>query len=216
MNNGDYNVFCLGDSITYGLNDTNGGWCDKLKNYFLDKETKDPEGQSVRIWNFGISGQTIKNFTENSCLQEPLTRVKKHKSNIFIVAFGANDSAYDINQSSFLTSVEDFTQSLKKIFAIYSKFGDIIFVNITPVSVDINDKPDKYNCLRSNEYISTFNKIIAQQAKESNSHYVDINTLFLKADKKNLLSFDGLHPNSLGHNLMYLEIKTAIESLLIS
>ena len=214
----DYNIFCLGDSITYGLNDNKGGWCDRLKVHFLEKEITDPNHSSIRIWNFGISGQTIKSFIENGTLQEPFTRIKKNKSNIFIIAFGANDCAYSTDESDFLTSTEDFTQSLKKIVDLFSEFGKIIYINITPISTDISNKPDKYNCIRSKEYISLFNDIISKHAKVTGSLFVDINSSFqesFKRDKQNLLSIDGLHPNSLGHNLMYLEIKAAIESLIL-
>ena len=214
----DYNIFCLGDSITYGLNDSDGGWCDRLKKYYLDREIKDPEGLSVRVWNFGISGQTIKDFINKNRYQEPLSRIKKKKKNIFVVAFGANDAGFDTEKDIFLTSLEDFRASLKEITALYSGQGEIIFVNITPVSQSIDNKPDKYNCCRSNNYVSTFNEAIAEHSSESNSKLLDLNQVFSnfsEQEEKSLLSGDGLHPNSLGHNLIFGEIKNFLKVFLV-
>jgi lysophospholipase L1-like esterase len=208
----DYNIFCVGDSITYGLNDAYGGWCDNLKKTYLSDEITNKTDHSIRVWNMGISGQTIVDFIEkDQRYLEPLTRIKKSKSNIFIIAFGANDAAFDNEKQDFLVPLPLFESSLIKLIKTYSKYGKILLLNITPISQSIENIPDKYNCQRSKQNVDLFNKTILKLSTEENCLYLDINKYFMSELK--LLSDDGLHPNSKGHLLIATKVKQTLESI---
>lgn len=202
----DYNIFCVGDSITYGLSDSKGGWCDRLKTEFLNRTESD---NSFRVWNFGISGQTIQDcFTKNERFKEPINRIKPNKKNIFVLAFGANDAAFDKEKQEFLTPKVEFESRYKELIKFYSNYGRCIIVGITPISKSIEGVADKYNCYRKNEFINQYNQIL-KEISNNDTPFLNIYVDFYD-QKEGLLSSDGLHPNTDGHTLIGTKVKEMV------
>lgn len=203
----DYNIFCVGDSITYGLNDSGGGWCDRLKAQFLINSKTE---NSFRVWNFGISGQTVTNCLEkDERYKEPISRIKPKKDNIFILAFGANDAAFDEEAQEFLTPKIEFKLHYTKLIEFYSTYGRCVVVGITPVSNSIDGIADKYNCYRKDILIKEYNQLLKEITINTKTTFIDIYKEFGE-DKEKLLSLDGLHPNSEGHKLIQEKIKQEV------
>ena len=65
----------------------------------------------------------------------------------------------------------------------------------------------------TNESLKEYNNSIKQLCDEQNLNFVEVYEAFLKANFKNLLA-DGLHPNSEGHNKIYLKIMPEVENLI--
>jgi lysophospholipase L1-like esterase len=207
----DYNIFCIGDSITYGLFDSEGGWCDRLKKHFLQLEMKNQ--RSIRVWNIGISGQIILDFVSKPERQSyPYSLIKKSRKNIFIIAFGANDAAFDTITGAHLVPHEKFTQTLQGIIDGYNVFGEVVLLDITPVSVSVEKVKDTYNCYRSNLFVTQYNDILSAAAFRNNIQLISVNNSFNANGVESLLCEDGLHPNSKGHEIIFNAVLSSLNS----
>ncbi|MEA3399067.1 MAG: GDSL-type esterase/lipase family protein [Patescibacteria group bacterium] len=201
-------IFCFGDSITHGSNDlVLGGWVNRLNLYLENKP--DFEGS---IFNLGISGETTKGLIERFN-QESKTRIKeKDVNNIFIFAYGANDSAIINESDSFKVDVNDFKENLIKAITEAKKFSSKIFIlTITPVVEEsaVISRSGKY--FRSNDYIKKYNDKIEEIVKEQNIEIIDINSVYTNKSYKDLFTEDGLHPNDKGHELIF---KTVVNKII--
>ncbi len=211
----NYNVFCLGDSITYGLSDPIGGWCDRLKSECLSAEFSATSNTTFRIWNFGISGQTVTDLVKkDSRFKEPLSRIRENRENIFILGFGANDCAFDTEAQDFLTQKTEFKSNLKFLIDLYRDYGKCIVLGITPVTKDLEGKKDNYNCIRNNEFVAHYNNILKSVCTEYDIDFVDTYSVFTK--ENDLISDDGLHPNTKGHKIILEIVKKVLNNLNIT
>ncbi|MGC9311002.1 MAG: SGNH/GDSL hydrolase family protein, partial [Candidatus Aenigmatarchaeota archaeon] len=62
----------------------------------------------------------------------------------------------------------------------------------------------------NNERILEYNKILDEICGKKEITFVELLSLFEERGKESLL-FDGLHPNSKGHELIFQEVKKSLE-----
>ena len=200
-------IICFGDSITRGENDKDrGGWVDRLKSFYISKflETKDNE---VCVFNMGIGGETtdglIKRFPD-----EFDTRLLPDGNNIVTFAYGANDIAL-VNNTNTLSET-NFSSNLAFCIDYALKKNTYVFlINILPIIEISNNQLDTPGKTRKNEDIIRYNKRVLNISEKKKIGHIDIYSPFIK-DHQSLLTFDGIHPNTNGHELIYDKIKTSI------
>jgi lysophospholipase L1-like esterase len=204
-------IFCFGDSITYGYKDqTLGGWTNRLKLYL-----ENSDNFKGLIYNLGVPGETtdrlIERFTLETISRLNEVREERKNDNVFIFAYGANDSAIMPSRSSFRVDVDTFKSNLIKVVIEAKKFGGKIYIQtITPVIEEITISSLVKDKSRSNEYIKKYNNKIIEVSKEQNIEVIDVNSAYLKQGYHDLFCEDGLHPNDKGHELIF---KTVIEKI---
>ena len=208
-------IFCFGDSITRGEYDpVSGGWVNKLVTHFFNKGLEHGIHNTHEVYALGISGETSVEAL-NRIEQEFLSRRDKEMQSVFVFAYGANDSAFYASEHRFAVSKEDFKKTLKSLVTIVQKYNGItVFVNITPVIEEKNKEPNHRGKIRNNQYVREYNEIVKQVAEEEHTKLVDVYSLFNEANLDSLFIEDGLHPNSLGHEIIFDAVINALSNTL--
>ncbi len=200
------NIFIYGNSITYGEWDEQGGWANRIRAHF-DRQVLPVPNDYIITYNLGIPSDTsagIANRIENETRArlEPNPAVRNVQ---FVIATGANDSRWLIEENRQAVSIDEFKNNMRLIRNKAQQFSDdIIFVGLLPCIEDEVKKAAREHSwveLYYNDSLSQFNDIIQQVSQENNHTFVDLNRLFIKRDYDDLFS-DGLHPNSKGHELI--------------
>jgi len=107
-------IFCFGDSLTYGAWDiSSSGWVSRLRMFLDKKQSADPDLYFL-TYNLGICGETTDSLV-NRFLPEMKARIKAGDDNVFIFAYGTNDSAFISSQNDFSVKADDFKKNLEKV-----------------------------------------------------------------------------------------------------
>lgn len=192
-------IFCFGDSITWGSWEKGGGWADRLKLSAYEYVESHP-GQWIEIYNLGISGDNTSGLRERFS-NETSQRIEEGAEPVFIFAFGANDACFIPSQDAFRCPIEDFENNYRAVLAEAKKLSKTIsLLTITPVNETLPQKEDR---VRKNEFVDKYNTVIQHIALEEGVDLIDVNHAYLDNDYPSLLGLDGLHPNANGHALIY-------------
>ena len=197
-------ILIFGDSTAYGRWDKRGGWAERLRSLYMEKNiiNIDPYWE---VYNFGVDGDCSKDLLERLEF-EIKQRITEGEGEIIIVfAIGLNDS--QIGRIGIGTEL--FKSNIEKLCNIASKYSSkIIFIGLNSVDeLKTNPMPwDDENMFYTNEKIEKYNNIIKSICQENNIHFIDMFNEFNKLNYKKLLE-DGLHPNSEGHQKMFEIVK---------
>jgi lysophospholipase L1-like esterase len=187
----------LGDSIAYGNNDPYGGWVWYLRELL---SSNNPDNEIV---NLSIGGETILNFSKD--IESGLKRFLDATIEIvFILALGINDTN-SIKHPAATSDNNEFINSLGKILDYLKKYSSFIYcVGLTRVD-ESKVSPDF-----TNSKIEEYDKLLEIFAGENRISYIDLKSSVFNKDFGSLLD-DGLHPNTIGHKLIYEEIRKHIK-----
>jgi lysophospholipase L1-like esterase len=177
----------MGDSIT-------DGWGKKYGQFFPGKP----------YINRGISGQTT---------PQMLIRFRPDvialKPKVVVILAGTNDIAGNTGPSS-LEMIED---NMASMVELAQKNGiKVVLSSVMPVCDYIRNQTRQ----RPNETIVAFNNWMKEYAAAHNAVYLDYYTPMLddKGVFKQELTYDGLHPNSAGYDVMMPLAQMAIDKAL--
>ncbi len=187
------NIF--GDSITYGGYVEGISWVDQLRNY-LEENPND----YFEVYNLGITGDTsggvLKRFTVENEARIP---------DIIMIAIGINDSKYINTKGNPFVPFEEFGNNLLSVVEQAKLFTEnIVFVGLTKV----DEARTMGNCewdtneYFDNENVEIYNAKIKEICEKNNLFFIEMLDLLENKDLK-----DGLHPNSVGHEKMFLRIR---------
>lgn len=199
------NLVIFGDSIAYGAWDELGGWTDRIKIY---RESQRQGSSSYALtYNMGIPGDTIYGLYQRIKNElEIRTSLDKYQNQV-ILSYGMND-LIPVNASDRLVSPEDFEDYYQKVlFYLKEKAIKITVLNITPINEEAGLESISG---RINEIIVKYNQIIKKVCDKNSINLIDIYSIFLANNFKDLLDQDGLHPNSSGHQLIF---ETVVKNL---
>lgn len=99
---------------------------------------------------------------------------------------------------------KEFKNNLQKLINLARKISDkIVFIGLPMIDQEIVD-PMPWDTDKSyrNEYVKKYDKAIKLIVEENGMEYISIFEKFAVDDYKKLL-FDGAHPNSEGHQLIF-------------
>ena len=189
-------ICIFGDSTTWGAFDIEkGGWVQRLRTFIeLSME------ELTEIYNCGVSGDNTENL-----LMRFNNEAKSRKADKIIFAIGINDSSYIDSKNHLMVPIKKFRENLELLIKQARGFtNDITFVGLTPVD-DSKTKPWIENIFYNNENILKYNAIIESVAKENKLEFISVYNLLTKDDL-----YDGLHPNSSGHQKIFETIKNKL------
>lgn len=186
------NIF--GDSIVYAGYVDGGGWAYKLKDY-LEKKEED----YFEVYNLGICGDNSEKL-----LNRFKTENESRTPSSIIIAIGINDSQYVNSKDNPRISLEEFENNLTCIIRDGKIFADkIIFIGLTKVDESkLMPVPWDLTKYYDNENISLYNDKIKEICEKNNLPFIEMMDLLNDDDLE-----DGLHPNSEGHEKMFLRIR---------
>lgn len=206
-------ILCFGDSITLGEKDLEqGGWADCLKKQYFN-QFSDCQTQEITLYNLGVAGETTDGLV-NRLDGELRARHIKNQNLIVVFAYGANDIVVHRAKGKNIVPELYFVRNIKNCIAIAKQFkAEILLLNILPIADATEGKINQYGQLKFDHDIQAYNFKLKKLADEVSCEYLDLYTTFVKKNKAEYLSSDGVHPNSKGHELLYQNIKQKLLTL---
>lgn len=196
-------IFCFGDSITYGSwDEQQAGWTQRLR-LKLDERMR-ATGEYTLLYNLGIPSETTEGLVKRFAA-ETVARIstKEKEEAIFIFAFGANDAKFIPTRQVFQVSETQYVHNLSEVMSKAKKWSaKILFLNITPLNEVVTANPPGKDHSRRNEWMQQYNTRLAQFCQENEVALLDVNGAFRQLAPELLLVEDGVHPNAAGHQLI--------------
>ncbi len=188
-------IAIFGDSFVEGVGDTEkGGWAYRLK---------DTMRSNFDVYIDGLGGRNIIDLKK--VIQ---VFFKNNSADYIIINIGINDSRYRESLSGLEVPPEKFKRIYEEIIdlALQNGASHVIALGLSRVDEDIvfDYKPDKCH---TNSNAELLDKEIASLASRKKVIYVPIANMIRTTKSPNTL-FDGLHPNSLGHSMIFNAVVT--------
>lgn len=206
-------VLIFGDSITQGFYDNKGGWATRLVNQYLEQEVAG-KSNTPTLFNLGISGDTTQDLL-NRFEAESSARIDKGSNNALVFAIGTNDSIYrggDVD-----CTPEKYRQKLSNLVDMARAYTNkMLFVSLFPV-IDELLQPFPWSSsgkCYSTERMRLFNNTLITFCKDNNLRLVDVWTEYEEHPDLKSLFFDGIHPNSKGHQIIVDMVNPELEKVL--
>lgn len=195
------NIYCFGDSITFGEYDTEkGGWVNRLKIDCMAHFIARGEAEKC-VFNLGIGGETTR-LMRPRFKRELETRLENDQASLVILAYGANDAA-EIN-AQLRVPLPEYVENLDAVIdEARSRKCEVGLVNITPVAPVADGVRNPAGRLRSNTVIRQYNTALADLARRQSAVLIDANSAFHARGLSSLFVSDGVHPNADGHALIH-------------
>ena len=193
-------LLVFGDSIAWGAWDPEGGgWVQRLKRTIDRKTLQEPDFHTL-VYNLGISGNDTDALVERF-LPEAQQRLRETEEEaVVLFAIGINDSQYIQSQKTNRVPLDRFEQNLRVLMEQSRRIArQTLFLEITPVdesrTAPVLWNPDKFY---THEHIQKYNRVLRSLCFEYEIPLVELYQGFLKQGHVDLL-WDGLHPNTRGH-----------------
>jgi lysophospholipase L1-like esterase len=187
------NIF--GDSIAWGAYDDNGGWADRLKQDLMKSET-----DYFEVYNLGISGDNTDDLLKRFKIEN-----EARTSDVIMIAIGTNDASFVKSKNDNYVPLEKFENNLLEIIKQSKEFtGEIVFVGLTK-SDELKVMPASWatDFSYDNKNTEIYNTKIKEICERSSLPFIEMLDLLDNDDLE-----DGLHPNSKGHEKMFLRVKS--------
>jgi lysophospholipase L1-like esterase len=199
------NCLIFGDSITQGFFAVDN-WVARI---IAEKLKINPiKRPPVFVNNLGVAGNTTFDLIKR--MEFDIKARNFFDDLTIVIAIGINDTKLMNGNDSPIIKKEDFENNINNIFNIAKKYTDkIIFVGLTYVDEEKTnpcfwEKEKAYQ----NKFVKEYDNIIESFCNKNNVDYI---CLYDKTKDKNLL-FDGLHPNSNGHKIIYEEVRKKLNN----
>lgn len=201
-------IFCFGDSITQGFWDEKGGWADRIRQASLAVGL--PQQSYTSVFNLGVSGNNSRDVARRLA-SEIEARRSLNSDMAVIVAVGLNDSCIDHGNEQ--VSLVEYRQNLQKIIQLAQTYTSrILLVEATPVDEACTQPVAWGDYCYSNQRIQQYNQVMHEVAQASDVAVVPMYQIFAKEGAADLL-YDGLHPNSTGHEVLHEIIAYALRDV---
>lgn len=198
-------ILVFGDSITYGKQDNEGGWVQRLRK-FLDKKNSVGASAAYSVYNLGISVNATSNLLER--FESEAKARAEGQDLVIIIGIGLCDTKFFLETGGLEVSPEEFRSNIEKIIFSARKFSEkIVFVGLLPVDDEkLNPIPWIPGISYKSEYVEQYNGILKSVCKKNKIPFIDLYPKFSKLDYKSMLA-DGYHPNSKGHRKIFSIVK---------
>jgi lysophospholipase L1-like esterase len=155
------------------------------------------------VYNLGVSGNAT-----SEILNRFEAEVTARRADFIIFMGGANDSRHKPTlDSPHYTSPEDFAKNYAHILSIAKRIAPVLCVGIFPID-DSKTQPissgTSYFLLKD---VKEYAELVKNECQKLSVPYLDTFSEWIAEDYKQYLAEDGLHPNVLGHQKIFTEIK---------
>lgn len=207
-------LFFIGDSITTGAWDEQGGWANRVLIRTLQKTMKAEqcnENFYCLPYNIGVSGDTVPDVLDR--LEDEVKRRldpdAENEKVEFLISIGVNDSIYMLEEDAPRFTNEQFKKNIENLIKQSNKLAQrVSFFGLSPVDDTLLNPipwaPDKAYIL---DRVKQFNKIIQKACQNNNVPFLSILDDWLALNDFKDFLFDGVHPNNKGHALMAEKIE---------
>ena len=202
-------LMAFGHSVAQGYWDVEGGWIQRLRKY-LDKRYIEHhedlyDDYFFEVYNEGISGEDTNELLQR--LEGELEIRKRDKEDIVILQIGVNDT--QIKSGEPRVTVDEFSSNLESIIDLAQKqVNNVIFLGDGYIG-DIEYSPGSKAKI-SDKRLEEFENIKAKICRKKGVEFIDIRSEFSREEWKEY-QYDGLHPNSEGHQEIFKLVKKELE-----
>jgi lysophospholipase L1-like esterase len=205
-------IYVFGDSITYGAWDMGtSGWATQFRTY-LDGRKDEP---TYYFYPLGIHGETTAGLVKRFDNEFDARRRKDDTTYTFIFAYGANDATWLTDQEKFKESLDDYASNITETIEKAKTVTDNIYlIDITTVDEERSANLVKRNKSCLNKYVDMYNEKLYEVAQSNSINVIEVNEIFKQNESSDLFVADGLHPNEIGHSIIFEKVKSSLEPLL--
>ncbi len=206
-------VFFFGDSIIQGFWDSDGGWPGRVRKSFDAMYLAGKSDNYSSFFNLGVDGDDTRNIAKRFD-NEVAARFSGKDEIVFVFATGTNDTIFRQENNS--SEPFEYVERLADLHGKAKKYSDrILFVGLTPVQDELlNPMPwsETGKCY-STERMRLFDETLRSFCSQRGAVYINVWNKFDEHDLNDLMH-DGVHPNSMGHEIIYNEVKKALSKIL--
>jgi len=187
-------ICIFGDSTAWGAWDMEkGGWVNRLWLYIGEKTDGETE-----IYNLSISGGTTETI-----LKRFESEAKIREADGLIFQSGGNDSYLRGENGPNQIPVDQFGNNIKEIIRRAKNItNNIIFIGFKNVDESKTMPVSWKDIYYVNAEIKKYDDVMKDICKENNIPYLDIFGLLDSGDFE-----DGLHPNTNGHEKIFIQVR---------
>lgn len=198
-------IVCLGSSSVEGIGDRKGyGWAGRLSNYLQDGS----DISQYRVFNLGLKGDflsgTIKRYESEALLRRP---------HLVIIFTGSNDCVTHTKDSEIVKSPnsDKYIKLWDEFLPILKNAGHKTLV-LGPTMVNEKLGPLNYKGLEvsfKNKDLVKYNEHLKELCNKHEIEFLELFELF--EDNIEEFSFDLVHPNENGYDLIFSKLITYLK-----
>lgn len=186
-----YQVYCLGDSITYG-----SGLSQELRPVACyPAQLQELLGARYQVMNYGVSGKTLMDVPERSYRDTGYVDIAKMQSpDILVVMLGTNDTKEDIWDAK--RYKEEYVALVEELQAIESEPD--IYLMIPPEAFPYEDGVIVYG-INNDTIHDEIRDIVREVSEETGTGLID---MYAVTEDHPEYFMDGVHPNQQGYEVL--------------
>ena len=196
-------IFCLGDSITLGCNDSLGlGWPGRLGR---DLRHSEP---SLAIYNLGINGDTSLDIARR--WRNEVDARSGNAAGLILFAFGFNDASRPAN-GEHQVELEKSIGVARQLLLEAKSVSEVLWIGPTPLDESVNPLRTEFDTWTMyNAEIAQYDSAYAQLAQEIGIDYLRLFPAFLNSPRylAALNAGDKVHPGDDGYAMIAESIVT--------
>ncbi len=190
-------VFCFGDSITLGCNDSLGlGWPGRLSRGLKHGE------RDVAVCNLGVNGDTSVDIAVRWCAEA--TARNRDAVGLMLFAFGFNDAA-KADDGAAQVDLATSIATARKLLSEAGEISEILWIGPTPLDESVNPMQTEFASWdMRNTDIAAYDRAYAELAVEIGVDYLRLFPEFLRSQRYQaaLIAGDKVHPGDDGYALI--------------
>lgn len=190
-------IFCFGDSITLGCNDSTGlGWPGRLCRDLMHGE------HSVAAYNLGINGDTSRDVAAR--WRAEVVARSRNANGLMLFAFGFNDAA-KADGGDVQVDLESSVAIARSMLSAAKAISDVLWIGPTPLDESVNPMQTEFACWdMRNRDIALYDEAYANLAREIDVDYLRLFPEFLNSPRYQaaLVAGDKVHPGDDGYAMI--------------
>lgn len=190
-------IFCFGDSITLGANDTSGfGWPGRLGAQMSREEYR------LAIYNLGVNGDTSLDIAARWQTESEARSRNARGLNLF--AFGFNDAS-NPNGNGLQVGLEQSVACARRMLQSSKSLGATLWIGPTPLDESVNPLVTEYaSWITYNADLERYDAAYAGLAAELGIPYLRLFPDFVDDPRylRALADGDGIHPGDDGYAMI--------------
>lgn len=202
-----------GGSSAYGMHaGAYGGWAAQLhRDSILANEQRvfDP----IVVTNHALPGLTLTGVNIRFAARNTPAnnRPSRDGTKTRILSVGINEAKIMPGWTSPIISLGRFASELVSFSDHSADIGmNVLYVGPQPVDEALTLPSSDTNVILQNDLIEQYAGLMRDQAANDAAAYIDVRAALSRHDLTDVTAFDGRHPNTLGHQLIYHEIQAAL------
>jgi acyl-CoA thioesterase I len=190
-------IFCFGDSITLGCNDSSAlGWPGRLGRGLMQGE------RHVAVYNLGINGDTSRDIALR--WRDEVIARSRNAPGLMLFAFGFNDASRP-NGGDVQVALQDSVACARELMSAAQSLSEVLWIGPTPLDESVNPLLTPFASWNTyNAEIACYDEAYAQLAAQTGVAYLRLFPEFLVSPQYRdaLAAGDGVHPADDGYALI--------------